>query len=125
MTEAEEIFRRWMERTEKVLISEIDAKDVKQTEALKKGLKHIIRKEGQGLIRGEILFLQRGRFVDMGAGRKKAIEAFEGKRKSTGRKPKKWYSPAFYGRLNDLLGAIGIQFSEEAMEAISKPLSEA
>lgn len=122
--EAEALFRRWMEKTERQLLYEIDAKDVKETEALKAGLRHEVTELGGGRLRGEFFFLPRGRFVDMGAGRKRAISRFEGTRRGKKRKPKKWYSPTVYGRLNDLAGALGIEFSEQAVNAVKESLKE-
>lgn len=122
--EAEALFRRWMEKTERQLLREIDAKDVKATEELRAGLRYVVKELGQGRMRGEFLFLPRGRFVDMGAGRKRSIERVEGDRRRKLRKPKKWYSPTIYGRLNDLMGALGIEFSEQAVQAIKDSLKD-
>ena len=119
-TEAELIFSKWLERTTQVLNSEIDRLDVKQSKALKKSLESRLFRLSADVIGGEISFLIRGRFVDMGAGRKRKVDAFSerpelGRRKMKGRKPKKWYSPAFYGRINDLQGALGFQLMEQAL----------
>lgn len=58
--------------------------------------KLINRKRGQG-----------GRFV-------------KGKQAPKGRKPAKWYSRAFYGRLNALQGAVGAKMVEKAVQAVQQ-----
>ncbi len=111
MSEHSGIVNRWLKRTQEVLLLELERKNVKDTQALKRSIQTRMSEEGP-FIRAEIAFLTRGRFVDMGAGRKAKVQAL------SKRKPKKWYSPAFYGRLNMLQGALGLQMMEEAVSAI-------
>ena len=128
--EAERIFFKWLERTGQVLDGEIDRLDVKDSKELKKSLKFRLFRISADVIGGEISFLIRGRFVDMGAGRKKKVDAFSERedfgrrrRKQIGRKPKKWYSPAFFGRINDLQGALGFQLMEQALTEIKEGIN--
>jgi hypothetical protein len=114
MSEHREITARWLARTGQVLIGQMERLKVEDTEALKAGLSTRLSERGSGIIAAELSFLTRGRFVDMGAGRPTSLGT------AGRRKPKKWYSPAFYGRLNDLQGALGIQMSEETMAALKK-----
>jgi len=58
--------------------------------------------------------------VDMGAGKQSTQENY--RLISTGRKPKKWYSPIFFGRLGKLRGAIGYQMSEQVIQSIRQEL---
>jgi hypothetical protein len=111
MEEHKGIFSRWLDRTAKELILQLDKKNVKDTAALKRGLRTRMSDDGNGILRGEIIFMDRGRFVDMGAGRRAKLGSVNK------RKPKVWYSRTFYGRLNTLQGAIGIQVMEEAIQA--------
>jgi hypothetical protein len=80
------------------------------------------------MIEANFSFLKEGRFVDMGAGRGSKIESQKGNREIiTGkarktRKPKKWYSRPFYGRLYALQGVMGANISEQAISAVLDPL---
>jgi hypothetical protein len=113
MEEHRGIVQRWLKRTEEVLALEIERKRVKDTRALKQSVSTNFSEEGY-MLRAQILFLTHGRFVDMGAGRRAKVQAL------SKRKPKKWYSPAFYGRLNMLQGALGLQMMEETMSALKE-----
>ena len=124
-SEAEEIFRRWADTTLKILLRQIDKKKVKDTEKLRKSLSVKIVEIGEGFLSGEFSFMPRGRFVDMGAGRKRAFNPYESTyQKAKERKPKKWYSRPFWGRLNDLEGVMGIELMEYAVKAIKQELED-
>ena len=117
-TEAEIIFRKWLEDTVEVLEKERARLKVKKKEALKNSLRQVVISIASDELGGEIHFLTRGRFVDMGAGRRRSVDALSIRKKPKKRKAKKWYSPAFYGRLNDLQGVLGIKLMERSLEAI-------
>lgn len=104
---------RWLKRTQDVLLEEIDRLEVKESGDLKRGLSAKVTERGEGIIHAEISFLTRGRFVDMGAGSGSKAKGLNK------RKAKKWYSPAFYGRLSYLQGALGYAIMEEASLAIT------
>ncbi|MGB0521433.1 MAG: hypothetical protein ACPGJS_00665 [Flammeovirgaceae bacterium] len=129
LQEAEQIFVRWLERAIQVLSGEIDRLDVKDTRALKESLQFRLFRQAAEVLGGEISFLLYGRFVDMGAGRKRQVDAFSeredlGKRrKLTARKPVKWYSPAFFGLINDLQGALGFQLMEQVLSDIKQGIN--
>lgn len=120
-SEAEVIFRRWLDNTVKILEQERAKLKVEDKKGLKDSLRGKVIQMAANELGGQIYFLTRGRFVDMGAGRKKSITRF-GEDPKKMRKPKKWYSRPFYGRLNDLQGALGIRLMEQGIEAIRKGL---
>jgi hypothetical protein len=115
MKEHRDIVSRWAERTLEKLTLEIDRKKVIDTTSLRSSLQARIS-EGGNVITAEISFLVRGRFVDMGAGRKAKILAL------SKRKPKKWYSPTIYRRLNVIQGALGLQMMEDSLEQIKNAI---
>lgn len=121
-SEAEALFQRWLERTEQILKGEMRRLEVRDSGDLRRGLRARLEKDGR-ILKGELSFLLRGRFVDMGAGRWQRAHEFSRRRKG-GRQPKKWYSPAFYGRLDSLMGALGIEMMEEAMEKATQELKQ-
>ena len=122
--EAEAILARWLERTEEALLYELRRKRIGITRQLRQTLKTRLSRDGQ-LIRGELLFLDRGRFVDMGVGRGQKIGQLSNRPKSLrSRRPKPFYSPTVYGRLSMLAGALGIEFSEQFLESMKDTLKE-
>jgi len=122
--EAEALFRRWLKETEEGLLYELRRQKVEDTRKLRQTLRTRLAREGK-MLRGEVLFLDRGRFVDMGVGRGQKISQLSKRRKSQrSRNPKPWYSRAAYGRLNTLAGALGIEFSEQIMKSISDTIKE-
>ena len=122
--EVEAILARWLERTEEALLYEMRRQRIGITRQLRQTLKTRLFKDGQ-LIRGEILFLDRGRFVDMGVGRGQKIAQLSKRPKSLrSRRPKRFYSPTTYGRLSMLAGALGIEFSEQFLGAMRETLKE-
>jgi len=121
------LLQKWTEKTIYTLRYEKWKLNVDDTFALDKSLKGRAAVAGQNKLVATIEFLVRGRFQDMGAGRKRNIESVAGNREMItrkGRVPKKWYSPAFYGRINSLQGAIGFKFMEEGVRAAIPPFDE-
>lgn len=121
--EIEAFLRNWQEKTKAILLRELKKQGVGVTDALYRELHHEMEKKAEGYFNLALIMLRRGRFVDMGVGRGVPIERVKAHRdRSRGakrkRRPKKWYSKAFYGRLNDLQGAIGFKMMEEANEIV-------
>ena len=119
----------WTARTELVLRLQKKRLGVDDTNELDKSLSGRVRQQADAMLESELAFLVRGRMVDMGAGRARKIESRDTNAqliqgKSNTRKPKKWYSRAFYGRINDLQGIIGFQLMESAIRAVKDPLEE-
>jgi len=114
--------RRWLARTKEVLARERNKLGVDDTLELKQSVK--TRQENNfPMIKLLLLMKLRGRFVDMGAGRNyRKIQSMENNRSRIRRRPKKWYSRPFYGRLNDLQGAIGYKMMEQALESTTRNL---
>lgn len=109
--------QRWNRATRRVLDREIMRKDVKDTEALQKSLEGTTAANGDKII-VEIGFLLRGRFVDMGVGNGRGMETRESNTKAL--REKRWYSPAWYGRLNTLQGVVGIKVMEEVVDTFKQ-----
>ena len=118
----------WFKRTELVLRREKTRLKVDDTNELDKSLAHKVHQRANDLLEGELEFLVRGRFSDMGAGRaSRKIETREGNRsliEGKTRKPKKWYSRTFWGRLNDLQGILGYRLMESAIDAVKDPIEQ-
>jgi hypothetical protein len=116
----------WTQRTEYILRLEIEKNKIGDTGSLEKSLKSEVMRLSEEKLEAQFEFLTRGRFVDMGAGRNyRKLESRQGNEmllNASKRKPKKWYSRAFWGRLNDLQGAIGYQLMEEAIDTVKKNL---
>ncbi|MGV3588609.1 MAG: hypothetical protein ACO1OF_16505 [Adhaeribacter sp.] len=72
----------------------------------------------------DLSFLTYGRFRDMGAGRKAKFESQATNRqfatRSKGRKPAKWYSKPFYGRLHALMGIVSANLQETTIQTIKE-----
>lgn len=124
-----QVFTRWFERTEYLLKLERTKLGVRKSGALDESQESDVRQASNSLLVGELSFLVRGRFVDMGAGKKaRKLESREtngqlidGKSPKP-RKPKKWFSRTFYGRLNDLQGVLGYKLMQSAIDAVKDPL---
>lgn len=127
--EVRKLMDRWVAKTTAIMKEEMQKKGIGITDDLAKSLSSEVTALADGYIQGEFSFLVRGRFVDMGAGNgyKNALSRDSGsiKRGRKLRKPKKWYSRVFYGRLSDLRGAVGYKIMEEAIGAVTKPLKNA
>lgn len=75
---------------------------------------------------GKLIFLEYGRFVDMGVGRGKRladVAADTSKLGKKARKRKKIYSPIAYGKLNGLMGDLMYGLTEETIAQIKNELS--
>lgn len=86
-----------------------------------------MQQKSESTLEGAFEFLLRGLFVDMGAGRgSRKLETREGNRmllqKGKSQWPKKWYSLAFWGRLNDLQGVLGYRMMESAIDSVKDPI---
>ncbi len=122
--EVDRLFERWIDRTIEIHHEELTKLGVGDTEDLRRSVQKHFRRMGDGYLEGGMTFLKRGRFVDMGSGRgyshgrRTGGNSFDMDEPRTGkiRKPKKWYSKVFYGRLNDLQGALGFKLMEEAVD---------
>jgi hypothetical protein len=116
----------WFKRTEYILRLELKKWKVNDTSELDRSIQQEVHQRANDLLEGQLEFLVRGRFVDMGAGRKsKVLESRETNGQllaPKGRKPKKWYSRAFYGRINDLQGVLGYKLMESAIQSVKGQL---
>lgn len=122
-----QVLTDWFTRTELVLRREKNRLKVDDTKDLDQSLRNQVHQKSNSILEGELEFLVRGRFVDMGAGRKRKIETREGNAsllKLKPRKPKKWYSRAFWGRLNDLQGILGYKLMEASIDSIKDPIEQ-
>ncbi len=126
-----DLLTRWTDRTLLILEREIERWRINDSGDLKRSLESEVRKKSAEILESQIEFLVRGRFVDMGAGRGQranGIESRAGNRAlasaSAGRKPKRWYSRAFWGRLNDLQGALGYSLMESSIQTIKGQLDQ-
>lgn len=114
----------------------IDGKKIIDTSELKHSLSSSVNSNSAGAT-GKLIFNEYGRFVDMGVGRshplggsiralQDTIIASNGAKRSLGRKearkPRKFYSPIAYGKLNGLIGDIAYGFTDEAANAIKREL---
>lgn len=131
IADVEAFFRHWLAYNEQIFRDEIQKRNIGVKEELIKSFHHEMRRLGHGYLEGEHYFFDRGRFVDMGVGRghgrgeltsSSRSEGWDRGRK--GRKPNPWYSPAFYGRLNDLMGAVGARFHEKALKKVKADFAE-
>lgn len=108
------IAAEWVQRNERIFIREQARKRIGITRSLKRSMSHRVKTNGD-TIEAYNQFLRRGRFVDMGVGKGVKVKQRSPKLK---RRAKKWYSPAWYGRLNDLQGVVQTQMNEEALNII-------
>lgn len=125
--EIEAFLRNWQEKTKAILLRELKKQGVGVTDQLYKELHNELEKKAQGYFNLSLIMLRRGRFIDMGVGRGVPIEMVKASRtRSRGakrkRRPKRWYSRAFYGRLNDLQGAVGYKMMEEAQQIVRQAI---
>ncbi len=125
------LLTNWTDRTLLVLEREIERWRINDTGDLKRSLESEVRKKSAEILESQIEFLVRGRFIDMGAGRGQranGIESRAGNRAltstSSGRKPRRWYSRALWGRLNDLQGVLGYTLMESSVQAIKGHLDK-
>ncbi len=117
IAEIEAIVAEWNRRTLRLLKYERGRKNVGDTGELDKTMRERTYSQGNKVV-AETAMLVRGRFVDGGYGKGQNI----GRGASFSRRvPKKWYSPTFYGRLNDLQGVVGYNLMEQTMNAVKNP----
>lgn len=117
IAEIEAIVADWNRRTLRLLRYEMGRKKVGDTGELNRNISESTRSVGN-LVIAETSMLVRGRFVDAGYGKGQGRGHAATLSK---RQPKKWYSPTFYGRLNDLQGVLGYNLMEQTLTAIKKP----
>lgn len=125
------LFRQWLDRTEGILIQQLQKQKIGITHALRNQLRKDLQVKGEGYLEGNITMLTRGRYIDMGVGRGQSLSGstrgsfshLEDGR--SGRKPKKWYSRTFFSRLYDLYGAIGYEIVEECIQTVKEPIQTA
>lgn len=120
-----QLTQSWADKTKQVLESQLRQKGIGITEELFNSLSFRVFQQAGDIIQFDLSFMQRGRFRDMGAGRERKVETMETNRKiAGGRKPAKWYSRPFYGRLNALQGAVGFKVMEQAIDSVIQPLQD-
>jgi len=120
------VLTRWTERTTMILDKNITFFKLIDSRDLQRSLKSRVIKKSMDILEAQLEFLVRGRFQDMGAGSgSRKLESREGNAELLGlkpRKPRKWYSRAYYARINDLQGVLGFKLMEEAIDAVKEPL---
>jgi hypothetical protein len=121
-----QVLTQWMRRTEVIFRREITRLRIGDTKDLEQSIEHEVQRKSESMLEGAFEFLIHGRFVDMGAGKgARKLETREGNRqllsKGKGRRPKKWYSRAFWGRLNDLQGVLGYRMMESSIDSVKLP----
>ena len=126
-----DLLTSWTARTEQMLKRAIDQMRIGDTGALVDSLRSQVRKKSQDLLIAEHEFLIRGRFRDMGVGRGEKsgrVESRAGNRalasSGQGRRPARWYSRTYWGRLNDLQGAIGYRLMETAIDSVKEAIDQ-
>jgi hypothetical protein len=123
-----DILTRWTERTNFLLRRQREVLGVNNDGPLSKSQKYKVRQLSDSMLESQTEFLVRGRFVDMGAGRRSTkIETRDGNArllKGKVRRPKKWYSKTFWGRLNDLQGVLGYKLMEDAINSVKNQLDD-
>lgn len=122
----EAIATRWTRINERIFARALNRLGVGITDELKQSIRSEVRKATDQVV-AEHQFLVRGRFRDMGAGRgtkanSRSRNLADGRQSK--RKPAKWYSRPFYGRLNDLYGVVGAQVSEQIIEKTRQALHQ-
>ncbi|WBL42406.1 hypothetical protein PBT90_20360 [Algoriphagus halophytocola] len=136
ISEIQSYVQSWADRTDQVLLQMMKRLGVGITEELFKSVQSRVYAQASAMIGYDLSFLTYGRFRDMnvGRGRGKDLslkfestttnrEIIQGKNRKRS-KVAKWYSRPFYGRLNALEGAIGIQMMEQSIRAVKTPLTD-
>jgi hypothetical protein len=126
------LVQRWLSKTVTYHKEAIDSLGAKDTAALQRSVREELRRLSDGYMEGKLFFDEHGRYVDMGSGRgysfgqrtnRGRFDMESGRRgRIRERKPKKWYGKVFYGRLNDLQGAIGYKLMEQAISSVKEEL---
>jgi hypothetical protein len=127
-SEVLQIVQEWAARTDQILHAQLKGMGIGISDELFNSLRNRVYQQAGTMIGYDLSFLMRGRYRDMGAGRRRKIESIQSNgdiirgQKKAGRKAKKWYSKAFYGRLSALNGVVSAKLSEQAIAAIINPL---
>jgi hypothetical protein len=126
-SEVFQVVQEWATRTDQILLQQMKAMGIGITDELFASVRNRVYQQAGAQIGYDLSFLMRGRYRDMGAGRRRKIESIQSngdiiRGQKKGRKPKKWYSRAFYGRLSALNGVVSAKLSEQAIAAIVNPL---
>lgn len=113
----------WLDRTVTVLDMQLTRYGIGVTDELRRSLQSEMEIASGAEIRLILTFALQGKFRDMGVGRGIPIEMVKQSReRSRGSKrkrmPARWYSKAWYGRLNDLNGAVNVAMQEQATKII-------
>ncbi|PRY90564.1 hypothetical protein [Mongoliibacter ruber] len=128
--EIHKILTRWTERTSFLMKMEQKRLEIGDTNALNQSQAERVLQKSETLLESELEFLVRGRMVDMGAGRgSRKIETRDGngrlvRGKNKPRKPKKWYSRIYWGRINALQGVLGFKLMESSIRSVKDVLEE-
>ncbi len=127
--EVEALASDWMRRNDEVLKKELRKLKVGITDELYQVIRSTMHQKASAMLQVDLNFFTYGRFRDMGAGRKAKIESSENKKElykaknpKGGRKPAKWYSRPFYGRLHALNGVLSAKIIEQSIQAVTGPL---
>ncbi|MFN3802471.1 hypothetical protein [Belliella pelovolcani] len=122
------ILTEWTDRTDMLLRKIRKSMNIGKSGDLENSQKKAVHQLSEAKLESVLEFLLRGRFIDMGVGRGSSkLESREGNAQLLGvksRKPKRWYSRAYWGRLYDLQGVLGYQLMESAIQAIINPLKD-
>lgn len=137
ISEVRSYVQDWADYTDRLLLQMMKRYGIGITEELYKSLRSQVYQRAGDMIGYDLSFLTYGRFRDMNVGKSRG-KSLSFKLESTatnreiiqGRKRKrlksgKWYSRPFYGRLNALEGAIGIQMMEQCVQSVVKPIQDA
>lgn len=134
----------WARRTDVAEQDEYNRLKIGQTGDLYPTIKTGVTDAGNGKIVAEHSFKNYGRFVDMGAGpgakgrdgkvsiersiinlenKTRNRERVRSRKDPKGRKPKKFYSVIFYGRLWPLLGTVAGKMTEQAVQITAEAIT--
>lgn len=126
-----ELVEEWSDRTNKILKQQMKRLKVGDkgdgAKALFFSLRSNVYAKFGDKVQMDLSFLEHGRFRDMGAGSGKngKIESMAtnlgiATKKKSNRKPAKWYSKPFYGRLNALMGVVSGNIQEAVVETLKE-----
>lgn len=120
----------YMRRVVEAMRREIVKRNVIDTGELLKSLSYAVYQKAVGDGSAGLSFAEWGRMIDMGVGRGHPLGGLKATREalgedSKGRKPRKFYSPIAYGKLNGLMGDLLYGYTEETKAIIKKELDAA
>lgn len=126
-TEIAQIVREWAEVTELTLKDRIRRLGIgrksNSTELLN-SVRHRVYVAAANVIGVDFMFLQEGRYIDMGVGRGYPLSGPTSRHVREGgrprRWPRRWYSRPFYGRVNKLLEIISVQVTESIISEFAE-----